>query len=44
MLKIYPETAFTARANRAFLGRFVGYLAGEAGYWAAGRGSGDRSG
>jgi S-adenosyl methyltransferase len=31
MLKIYPETAFTARANRAFLGRVVGYLAGEAG-------------
>jgi len=31
MLTIYPETAFTARANRAFLGRVVGYLAGEAG-------------
>jgi hypothetical protein len=31
MLKIYPETAFTARTNRAFLGRVVGYLAGEAG-------------
>src|ERR1700728_4912501 len=31
MLKIYPETAFTARENRAFLGRVVGYLAREAG-------------
>jgi hypothetical protein len=31
MLKIYPETAFTARANRAFLGRVIRYLAGEAG-------------
>jgi hypothetical protein len=31
VLKIYPETAFTARANRAFLGRAVRYLAGEAG-------------
>jgi S-adenosyl methyltransferase len=31
MLKIYPETAFSARANRAFLGRAVRYLAGEAG-------------
>ena len=30
-LKIYPEWAFTARANRAFLGRVVRYLAGEAG-------------
>jgi hypothetical protein len=31
MLRIYPETAFSARANRAFLGRAVRYLAGEAG-------------
>jgi hypothetical protein len=31
MLKAYPDTAFTARANRAFLGRAVRYLAGEAG-------------
>jgi hypothetical protein len=31
MLKIYPETAFTARANRAFLGRVVRYLAADAG-------------
>jgi len=31
MLEIYPDTAFTARANRAFLGRAVRYLAGEAG-------------
>ena len=31
MLKIYPDMAFTARANRAFLGRAVRYLAGEAG-------------
>jgi hypothetical protein len=31
MLKVYPDTAFTARANRAFLGRAVRYLAGEAG-------------
>ena len=31
MLKIYPDTASTARANRAFLGRAVRYLAGEAG-------------
>ena len=30
-LKVYPEWAFTARANRAFLGRAVRYLAGEAG-------------
>ena len=30
-LKIYPDAMFTARANRAFLGRAVGYLAGEAG-------------
>ncbi|HEY7278086.1 MAG TPA: SAM-dependent methyltransferase [Trebonia sp.] len=30
-LKVYPEWAFTARANRAFLGRVVRYLAGEAG-------------
>jgi hypothetical protein len=30
-LRIYPEWAFTARANRAFLGRVVRYLAGEAG-------------
>ena len=30
-LKVYPEMAFTARANRAFLGRAVRYLAGEAG-------------
>ena len=30
-LKIDPELAFTARANRAFLGRVVRYLAGEAG-------------
>ncbi len=30
-LKVYPELAFTARANRAFLGRAVRYLAGEAG-------------
>ena len=27
-LKIYPEVAFTARANRAFLGRAIRYLAG----------------
>jgi S-adenosyl methyltransferase len=31
MLKAYPDTAFTARANRAFLGRAVRYFAGEAG-------------
>ena len=30
-LEVYPEWAFTARANRAFLGRAVRYLAGEAG-------------
>jgi len=30
-LKIYPEWAFTARANRAFLGRVVRFLAAEAG-------------
>ena len=30
-LKIYPNLIFTARANRAFLGRAVRYLAGEAG-------------
>jgi hypothetical protein len=29
-LKVYPEFAFTARANRAFLGRIVRFLAGEA--------------
>jgi len=31
VLGIYPEMAFNARANRAFLGRAVRYLAGEAG-------------
>jgi S-adenosyl methyltransferase len=31
ILKIYPEMAVNARANRAFLGRAVRYLAGEAG-------------
>jgi S-adenosyl methyltransferase len=31
MLRIYPDTGFSARANRAFLGRAVRYLAGEAG-------------
>ena len=31
VLKVNPEMAFTARANRAFLGRAVGYLAAEAG-------------
>jgi hypothetical protein len=31
MLKAYPDTAFTARANRAFLGRAIRYLAAEAG-------------
>jgi hypothetical protein len=31
MLKIYPDTGFSARANRAFLGRAVRYLAAEAG-------------
>ena len=30
-LKVYPEWAFTARANRAFLGRVVRFLADEAG-------------
>jgi hypothetical protein len=30
-LKVYPDWAFTARANRAFLGRAVRFLAGEAG-------------
>jgi hypothetical protein len=30
-LKIWPEMAFTARANRAFLGRAVRYLTAEAG-------------
>ena len=30
-LKVWPEVAFTARANRAFLGRAVRYLAAEAG-------------
>ena len=30
-LKIDPELAFTVRANRALLGRVVGFLAGEAG-------------
>jgi SAM-dependent methyltransferase len=30
-LKIYPDGIFTARANRAFLGRAVRYLAAEAG-------------
>ena len=31
MLKIYPDTGFSARANRAFLGRAVRYLAREVG-------------
>jgi hypothetical protein len=31
VLKVNPDMAFTARANRAFLGRVVRYLAGEAG-------------
>jgi len=31
ILTIYPEMAFTARANRAFLGRAVRFLAGDAG-------------
>jgi S-adenosyl methyltransferase len=31
LLKIYPEMALAARSNRAFLGRAVRYLAGEAG-------------
>jgi hypothetical protein len=30
-LKVWPGMAFTARANRAFLGRAVRYLAGDAG-------------
>ena len=30
-LEVNPQTAFSARANRAFLGRVVRYLAGEAG-------------
>ena len=30
-LRIYPDVAFSARANRAFLGRAVRYLAAEAG-------------
>jgi hypothetical protein len=30
-LEIWPDMAFGARANRAFLGRAVGYLAGDAG-------------
>jgi hypothetical protein len=29
--QVYPDLVFTARANRAFLGRVVRYLAGEAG-------------
>jgi hypothetical protein len=31
VLKVAPETTFTARANRAFLGRAVRYLTGDAG-------------
>jgi hypothetical protein len=31
LLKIWPEMAFGMRANRAFLGRAIRYLAGEAG-------------
>jgi hypothetical protein len=31
VLKVAPELGFSARANRAFLGRVVGYLAKEAG-------------
>src|ERR1700758_2782117 len=31
VLKVAPEMGFAARANRAFLGRAVRYLAGEAG-------------
>ena len=31
MIAAYPGTAYTARANRAFLGRVVRFLAGEAG-------------
>jgi hypothetical protein len=30
-LKVWPDMPFTARANRAFLGRVIGYLAREAG-------------
>jgi hypothetical protein len=30
-LKVWPDMAFAMRANRAFLGRAVRYLAGEAG-------------
>jgi hypothetical protein len=30
-LKVYPDAAFTARANRAFLGRVIRYLAADAG-------------
>jgi S-adenosyl methyltransferase len=30
-LRVWPDLAFTARANRAFLGRAVRFLAGEAG-------------
>jgi hypothetical protein len=31
VLDVYPDMAFTARANRAFLGRVIRYLAGDAG-------------
>jgi hypothetical protein len=31
LLEVAPETVFTCRANRAFLGRVVRYLAGQAG-------------
>jgi hypothetical protein len=31
VVKVWPEIVFTARANRAFLGRVIRYLAGEAG-------------
>src|SRR5215470_13587542 len=31
VLKVAPETVFTARANRAFLGRVVRYLTGQEG-------------
>jgi len=30
-IKVNPDTAFTVRANRAFLGRAIRYFAGEAG-------------
>ena len=30
-IELYPDSVFTAQANRAFLGRVVRYLAGEAG-------------